>query len=126
MHQIGAEVIFQSLSQVSETFVFLYMGMGIFTGRFTGWSPLFIVLAIVFCLVARVFNVFPISWLSNLFRTQRIPLRMQVVIWFSGLRGAIAFALSQNMPGPHKVVTCREKCWGEGGGTGGEGMEAVL
>ena len=24
---------------------------------------------------------------------------MQVVIWFAGLRGAIAFALSQNMPG---------------------------
>jgi NhaP-type Na+/H+ and K+/H+ antiporter len=24
----------------------------------------------------------------------------QVVIWFSGLRGAIAFALAQNMPGP--------------------------
>ena len=24
------------------------------------------------------------------------------MIWFAGLRGAIAFALSQNMPGPHK------------------------
>ena len=27
-----------------------------------------------------------------------------MVIWFAGLRGAIAFALSQNMPGPHKDV----------------------
>ena len=27
---------------------------------------------------------------------------MQCMIWFAGLRGAIAFALSQNMPGPHK------------------------
>lgn len=26
------------------------------------------------------------------------------MIWFAGLRGAIAFALSQNMPGPHKGV----------------------
>ena len=29
---------------------------------------------------------------------------MQVMIWFAGLRGAIAFALSQNMPGPHKDI----------------------
>ena len=27
-----------------------------------------------------------------------------MVIWFAGLRGAIAFALSQNMPRPHKDV----------------------
>ena len=29
---------------------------------------------------------------------------MQCMIWFAGLRGAIAFALSQNMPGPNKGV----------------------
>jgi len=27
---------------------------------------------------------------------------MQIVLWFSGLRGAIAFALSENMPGPNR------------------------
>jgi sodium/hydrogen exchanger 8 len=27
---------------------------------------------------------------------------MQSVLWFAGLRGAIAFALSENMPGPNK------------------------
>lgn len=31
--QVGAEVIFQSLAHVAETFVFLYMGMGLFTGQ---------------------------------------------------------------------------------------------
>lgn len=100
--QVGAEVIFQSLSQVSETFVFLYMGMGLFTGRFSGWSAPFIIFAIFFCLIARLFNTFPISFISNLQRKRKIPIRMQFVIWFSGLRGAIAFALSQNMPGKHK------------------------
>jgi len=100
--QVGAEVIFQSLSQISETFVFVYMGMGLFTGRFSGWSPVSITFAILFCLLARIFNTFPISAVSNMFRREKIPFRMQIIIWFSGLRGAIAFALSQTMPGEHK------------------------
>lgn len=32
----------------------------------------------------------------------KISFKMQFMIWFAGLRGAIAFALSQNMPGPNK------------------------
>ena len=50
----AAEVVFHALALVSETFVFLYMGMGLFTGRFSGWSPRFIAFAILFCLIARV------------------------------------------------------------------------
>lgn len=29
-------------------------------------------------------------------------MKMQIVLWFAGLRGAIAFALSENMPGPNR------------------------
>ena len=101
---VTTEVIFHSLAQVAETFVFLYMGMGLFTGRFSTWSPNFIAIAIVSCLIARMFNTFPISFVANFTRKVKIPLRMQFVIWFAGLRGAIAFALSQNMPGVHKGV----------------------
>ena len=46
--------------------MFLYMGMGVFTGRFRDWDWRFIGLAIVFCLVARLFNTFPFSALANL------------------------------------------------------------
>ena len=77
---------------------------GFFTGRFKTWDHTFVVLAIVFCLLGRILNVFPLSFMCNLVRKQKIPWKMQVVIWFAGLRGAIAFALSQNMPGPHKDV----------------------
>jgi len=102
--QVTAEEIFAALSTVAESFVFMYMGMGFFTGRFTSWDGAFIFLAILFCLFARALNTFPLSFLSNAVRPQQIPFRMQFVIWFAGLRGAIAFALSQNMPGPHKDV----------------------
>mmetsp|Transcript_35929 Transcript_35929/g.71120 ORF Transcript_35929/g.71120 Transcript_35929/m.71120 type:complete len:316 (+) Transcript_35929:692-1639(+) len=97
-----ADINFHAMAHVSETFVFLLMGMGIFTGRFSNWSPTFIFMAILFCLVARLFNTFPISFVANFTRTVKIPFTMQLVIWFAGLRGAIAFALSQNMPGAHK------------------------
>ena len=73
--------------------------MGVFTGRFTRWNPLLILLAAAFCLAARAAHIFPLSFLANLGRRRKIPFKMQVVIWFSGLRGAIAFALAQNIPG---------------------------
>lgn len=64
--QVTAEHIFKSFALVAEFFVFLYMGMGVCAGQFGRWDVKFIVLAIVFCLVARVFNTFPFSWLANL------------------------------------------------------------
>jgi solute carrier family 9 (sodium/hydrogen exchanger), member 8 len=97
--QVTAHNIFKSLSALSEFFVYLYMGMGFFTGRFRKWNFLFIVLAIIFCLISRVLNTFPFSFIANCWRQQQISFNMKCAIWFAGLRGAIAFALSQNMPG---------------------------
>ena len=49
-------------------------------------------------------NIFPLSCISNLCRrksSNRITWQMQFVLCFAGLRGAIAFALALNMPGPN-------------------------
>jgi sodium/hydrogen exchanger 8 len=100
--QITSHCIFKSMALLSESFVYLYMGMGFFTGQFRDFKFGFILLVVIFCLIARAFNTFPFSFLANLCRVDKIPTNMQIVIWFSGLRGAIAFALSQNMPGSHK------------------------
>lgn len=103
--QITAEYIFASLASLSEFFVYLYMGMGVFTGRFKSWSPLFFVLAMAACVVARMLNIFPFSFLANFARRKKITGGMQVVMWFAGLRGAISFALSQSLPaGPAKDI----------------------
>ncbi|CAN0401231.1 unnamed protein product, partial [Discosporangium mesarthrocarpum] len=102
--QVTAEYIFASLATLSEFVVFLYMGMGVFTGRFKSWDWCFIALAILFCLASRVFNTVPFSFIANLWRGRKISANMQVVMWFAGLRGAIAFALSASMPGPSKDV----------------------
>ena len=102
--QVTAHEVFESLACLSETFVFMFMGMGFFTGRFMDWDFVFVVMAILFCLLGRALNTFPISAVANMSRSHKVPMRMQFVIWFAGLRGAIAFALSQNMPGAHKEV----------------------
>jgi sodium/hydrogen exchanger 8 len=105
--QVTAHNIFKSLAVLSEFFVFLYMGMGFFTGKFKGWNFGFSVLVIIFCLFARAFNTFPFALLANRFRQEPISGKMQTVIWFAGLRGAIAFALSLNMPGDNRdLYTC--------------------
>ena len=46
--------------------------------------------------LSRAANVWPCSALVNYFRPQdlRIPQRQQLMIWFSGMRGAMAFAMA--------------------------------
>jgi len=75
------------------------MGMGCFTGGFQNWDPYFSIVAFVACLIGRAINIFPLTFLANLCRekSNKIPAKMSVVLWFAGLRGAIAFALSENM-----------------------------
>eukprot|EP00977_Amphora_coffeiformis_P021850 scaffold10022_cov170-Amphora_coffeaeformis.AAC.2 len=82
---VASEQIFSTLATIAETAVFLYMGMGVFTGRFENYDA---------------------CWLANRCRPRRkrISGPMQCVLWFAGLRGAIAFALAMNMPGPNGDV----------------------
>jgi solute carrier family 9 (sodium/hydrogen exchanger), member 8 len=133
---VASEQIFSTLATLAETVVFLFMGMGVFTGRFSNYDPLFSVLALLFCLLGRALNIFPLSWMANLCRSRssgmdgsnssnymsnsnsshgtrnsignskgrKISFKMQCVMWFAGLRGAIAFALAMNMPGPNREV----------------------
>mmetsp|Transcript_32830 Transcript_32830/g.42165 ORF Transcript_32830/g.42165 Transcript_32830/m.42165 type:complete len:543 (-) Transcript_32830:373-2001(-) len=102
--QITAEYIFASLGHIAEYFVFLYMGMGFFTGRYVEWNLMFSVATIIFCLFARAANIFPFSFIANMGRSRKVSRKMQIVMWFAGLRGAIAYALSTNMPGSHQEL----------------------
>ncbi|GMI39268.1 hypothetical protein TeGR_g9258, partial [Tetraparma gracilis] len=98
-----AEQIFATLACITETLVFLYMGMSVFTGAFSHWNPFTSLLLLGFCVLARACHIFPLTYLCNMCRPahDQIPRKMTVVLWFVGLRGAIAFALACNMPGPN-------------------------
>ena len=89
--------VFEMFASVSETLVFVYMGTTVFTGQLMDWDVGFIFLAILFCLLGRALNTFPLSFLANLRRKRKVPKKMQFLIFFAGLRGAIAFALASTM-----------------------------
>lgn len=61
------------------------------------WDWRFTFVSFGVCLIARAFVTFPICYLAGLWRQRPIPFKYMIVIWFSGLRGAIAFALSLNV-----------------------------
>ncbi|AQK48710.1 Sodium/hydrogen exchanger [Zea mays] len=100
---------FATLSFISETFLFLYVGMDaldIEKWKIVGqtYSPVksialsSTILALV--LVSRAAFVFPLSFVSNLTKKTpngKISFRQQVIVWWAGLmRGAVSIALAYN------------------------------
>ncbi|XP_073104575.1 sodium/hydrogen exchanger 1 isoform X3 [Elaeis guineensis] len=98
---------FATMSFISETFIFLYVGMdaldidkwkrsdgNLGTTVATSGTILFLVMA------GRAVFVFPLANVANCFRNEpdaKIDLRKQFVIWWAGLmRGAVTIALSYN------------------------------
>ncbi|KAK8630108.1 hypothetical protein V6N13_078918 [Hibiscus sabdariffa] len=87
---------FNLISSLAETFIFIYMGFDIAMEKHS-WSHLgFILFSILFIAVARAANVFSCAYLVNLVRPahRQIPLKHQKALCYSGLRGAMAFALA--------------------------------
>ncbi|KAL6207296.1 hypothetical protein ACLB2K_024540 [Fragaria x ananassa] len=87
---------FHLISSLAETFVFIYMGFDIAMEKHS-WSHVgFIFFSIIFIGVARAANVFSCAYLVNLSRPahRQIPVKHQKALWYSGLRGAMAFALA--------------------------------
>ncbi len=91
--QVTAHNIFRSFSVLSDFMIYSFIGMGVFTGRLTDMNVSFLFLCLALCFISRFFNIFPLSYFANLFRSHAIPRNMQTMMWFSGLRGAISFAL---------------------------------
>merc|ERR1711990_721972 len=94
--QINVQNAFRAMAFLAETSVFAYLGMAIFSFQHK-LVPSFLIWTIILILIGRAVNIFPISWFLNNFRETRITRKMQFVMWFSGLRGAIAYAVSLHL-----------------------------
>ncbi|XP_013067641.1 sodium/hydrogen exchanger 9-like isoform X8 [Biomphalaria glabrata] len=86
--------LFELMNFLSENFVFLYIGVSIFTFEPNKWHAGFIFATFFAVIVARFLNIYPLSFLLNLGRSNKIRPNFQHMMMFSGLRGAMAFALA--------------------------------
>ncbi|KNC97506.1 sodium/hydrogen exchanger 3 [Spizellomyces punctatus DAOM BR117] len=100
--------MFRVLSQLSENFVFIYLGVTVFTNlKDEVYRPGLIFFTLIICMVARYMSVIPLARLINFVSArlrpgtprEEIPRNHQLMLWWAGLRGAIAFALSFEVSG---------------------------
>jgi solute carrier family 9 (sodium/hydrogen exchanger), member 6/7 len=108
--QLTTKYLFQVLAQLSENFIFIYLGLSLFTETKLQFKPLFIIVTVIGICVARWAAVFPLSRLINWFiryRAKRrgkeaadeLPYSYQAMLFWAGLRGAVGVALAAGMTG---------------------------
>ncbi|KAL0271342.1 UNVERIFIED_CONTAM: hypothetical protein PYX00_008459 [Menopon gallinae] len=94
--QITMQQTMRTLSFIAETCVFAYLGLALFSFKHRV-EPALVIWSIVLCLIGRACNIFPLAILVNKFREHQITRKMMFIMWFSGLRGAISYALSLHL-----------------------------
>lgn len=94
--QITMQQTLRTLAFIAETCVFAYLGLALFSFKHRV-EPALIVWSIILCLIGRACNIFPLALLVNRFREHQITKKMMFIMWFSGLRGAISYALSLHL-----------------------------
>jgi sodium/hydrogen exchanger 8 len=128
----NADTIFRLTAQFTETLIFLDLGMSVveLIGYDGAFNMMFIVLALVACLIGRAINIYPLAFLYNLTvrnesteqsstvvpedskdgyvleeATEKvqvnditIPMNFTHMLWYSGLRGAVSYALVRTFP----------------------------
>lgn len=97
--QMTAAQSFRSMAFMAETAIFAYMGLSLPTLTHR-WHVGFIISSMGLILLGRALNIFPIAFLINRYSepgTVQLNKKEQFIMWFSGLRGAIAFSLVLNL-----------------------------
>lgn len=98
------------MAQLSENFIFIYLGLSLFTDSSLQFKPLFIIITVLGICAARWAAVFPLSRAINWFiryRAKRrgkdvadeLPYSYQAMLFWAGLRGAVGVALAAGLTG---------------------------
>ncbi|EIN05210.1 sodium/hydrogen exchanger, partial [Punctularia strigosozonata HHB-11173 SS5] len=109
--QRTSKYIFATLAQLSENFIFVYLGLSLFTSapssKVTSYfKPIFVTITTVCVIFTRYAAVFPLSEAINFFhrhargqRTDELPHSYQMMLFWAGLRGAVGVALAAGFQG---------------------------
>ncbi|QPG76478.1 monovalent cation:H+ antiporter, CPA1 (nhx1) [Brettanomyces nanus] len=115
--QIATKYVFQLLAQLSENFIFIYLGLSLFTEVELVFKPLLIIVTFACICIARWAAIFPLSRLINWIarsktssrgysneQSQEIPYNYQMMQFWAGLRGAVGVALAMGLQGDSKYA----------------------
>ncbi|WVR06487.1 sodium/hydrogen exchanger 3 [Kwoniella sp. DSM 27419] len=103
--QRTTKYMFAVLAQLSENFIFIYLGLSLFTQDVQVFKPLFILVAAIAVMASRYAAVFPLSELINWVyhtrgqRHEELPHSYQMMLFWAGLRGAVGVALAAGITG---------------------------
>jgi solute carrier family 9 (sodium/hydrogen exchanger), member 6/7 len=98
------------MAQLSENFIFIYLGLTLFSETGLEYKPLFILVTVVGICVARYLAVFPLAKAINWFiryrarrrgqeAAEELPWPHQAMLFWAGLRGAVGVALAAGLTG---------------------------
>ncbi|KAJ1768579.1 monovalent cation:H+ antiporter, CPA1 (nhx1) [Coemansia sp. RSA 1813] len=106
--------IFHLLSGLAENFVFIYLGIALFTSPELRFRPVFIIFVMVSTCISRYSAIFPLSRVLNAifkFRhpsapssAQPVTHEEQTMLFWAGLRGAVAVALASEVSGDNGTL----------------------
>ncbi|OGE57027.1 hypothetical protein PENARI_c002G03293 [Penicillium arizonense] len=108
--QLTTKYLFQVMAQLSENFIFIYLGLDLFVEANLQFNPLFILVSVFGICLARYLAVFPLSKAINWFLRYRarrrgvevadeLPFAYQAMLFWAGLRGAVGVALAAGLSG---------------------------
>jgi sodium/hydrogen exchanger-like protein 6/7 len=109
--QLTTKYLFQVLAQLSENFIFIYLGLSLFTGEDLEYKPLLTIVTVLAVCAARWVAVFPLSRAINWFirfkarrrgimdQPDELPYNYQAMLFWAGLRGAVGVALAALITG---------------------------
>uniref|UniRef100_A0A8C5DW40 Sodium/hydrogen exchanger 6-like n=1 Tax=Gouania willdenowi TaxID=441366 RepID=A0A8C5DW40_GOUWI len=82
--QERSKQLFELLNFLAENFIFSYMGLTLFSFQSHVFNPLFIIGAFLAVFLGRAANIYPLSFLLNLGRRNKIGSNFQHVMMFAG------------------------------------------
>ena len=103
--QRTTKYMFSILAQLSENFIFIYLGLNLFAQEIQVFKPLFILVTAISVTAARYAAVFPLSEIINWIfhargqRHEELPHSYQMMLFWAGLRGAVGVALAVGLTG---------------------------
>lgn len=113
--QLSTKYFFQIMAQLSENFIFIYLGLSLFTDNELQFQPLLIIVTVVSVCAARWVAVFPLSKAINWYHHYRarrqgrevgdeLPYSYQAMLFWAGLRGAVGVALAALLSGDNSYA----------------------